>query len=345
MGRRAVRLRARFGKHAVPIPEQDCSSFTLELELPAPAQISSSRALTCARQVGRLIPTKIGNPLSFATNLDFYGAIVKTKMAFLDNKRQKSLSPSLPLKKYNPSWRQPQHPFALLSMKTLPERIKKLRGADSQSAFSEKTGISQRTLSRYETGESLPDVKALIAICAATGASIEWLVHGDFPPPQKPSAEQSPAHDGGLHAESPARKEHAHPADVPVIGLASCGLSGWYNPGPLALRAPVPFGCSPAPSLFAVIAVGKSMQPEGIRQGYLLFCDSAVTPDKGDSVYVEKKDGTASIKKYMGQDDQWLQLQGWLEPDDQGAQKPYVEKVLTEIIGKIACVVLIKLKA
>ncbi len=97
---------------------------------------------------------------------------------------------------------------------------------------------------------------------------------------------------------------------VPVLGLASCGVSGWYNPGRLAIRVPIPITHPNAENFIAVIAVGMSMQPNGIRQGYLLLCDAAATPQKGDAVFVRQHNERVSIKKYMAEDDKWIYLQG-----------------------------------
>ena len=149
---------------------------------------------------------------------------------------------------------------------------------------------------------------------------------------------------GSDFAAQPGTAANCKNFGVPVIGLAACGLAGWYNPGPLAIRMPLPLG-QQTENLFAVFAVGTSMQPEGIRQGYVLFCDPTLLPEPGDAVYIEKTDGTASVKQFKGRDDVWVHLQGWLEPDMHGVQKHYTERVAQDTVSALACVVFVKRKA
>ena len=224
-------------------------------------------------------------------------------------------------------------------MNTFAERLLLLRGKIKQNEFAKLLEINPNTLRSYENGLALPNQKLLESICVKFSVFPEWLLLGTGPM----YATKEAGSEEGISQASVAPLVPAR--DIPVIGLASCGLAGWYNPGPLAFRLPMPLGLPATGTTFAVIAVGKSMQPAGIFQGHLLFCDSAIPLDKGDTIYIEKKDGTASIKRYLCRDEKWLHLQGWLDPDDEGNQKPYNEELLLETVSKTACVTLIKLKA
>ena len=47
----------------------------------------------------------------------------------------------------------------------------------SQEELAEKLGISRQTLSKYETGESIPDIERSKAIADAFGVSLDELVN------------------------------------------------------------------------------------------------------------------------------------------------------------------------
>ena len=63
-------------------------------------------------------------------------------------------------------------------MNTLGERIRILRGSISQSLFSQKFGITQNTLSRYERDQRTPDAQFLADICTKMDVSADWLLTG-----------------------------------------------------------------------------------------------------------------------------------------------------------------------
>lgn len=54
--------------------------------------------------------------------------------------------------------------------------LRKLNGL-SQEELAEKVGISRQTLSKYETGESLPDIEKTKAIADVFGVSLDDLVN------------------------------------------------------------------------------------------------------------------------------------------------------------------------
>ena len=63
-------------------------------------------------------------------------------------------------------------------MKTLGERIKYLRGQDSQEVFAAKLGVSKGALGGYERDENSPSAEVVLKICSAANISAEWLVFG-----------------------------------------------------------------------------------------------------------------------------------------------------------------------
>lgn len=179
------------------------------------------------------------------------------------------------------------------------------------------------------------------------GISADWLFFGRGPMHLDDAEAQPPAPMQATPetTEKSPDKTVRRDVTVPVLGLAACGVSGWYNPGPLAIRAPVPIAHPNAENFIAVIAVGTSMQPDGIRQGYLLFCDPGAAPREGDAVFVKQYDERVSIKKYISGNDAWVCLQGWLEPDDDGFQKAYTEKICRDAVKEIAPVILVQRRA
>lgn len=211
-------------------------------------------------------------------------------------------------------------------------RLKRAAGVNTDTAFAARLGITQGGISSAKKRGNLP-YKWFVKISDECGVPLHWLKTG-----RESDATTQPAE------TSPARRP-SRAGEVPIIGLAACGISGWYNPGPLAMRATVPVDYPADSDIIAVIAIGTSMEPDGIRQGNLLFCDPAVTPARGDAVYIERHDGTASIKRFLNQDSEWIYLRGWGAPDEHGQQKPFTEKLSNAVVRRIACVVVIKRKA
>ncbi|MBX9634382.1 MAG: hypothetical protein K2X44_05310, partial [Magnetospirillum sp.] len=78
------------------------------------------------------------------------------------------------------------------------------------------------------------------------------------------------------------------------------------------------------PETIAVIAVGDSMRPAGLNPGDLVFCHPG-DPIEGTPVLVELADGKAALKRWGGEYEGWITLQGWLEPEN-GVQQPYHDR-------------------
>ena len=65
-------------------------------------------------------------------------------------------------------------------MITISDRIfEKLKQIDmSQKTFSEKTGISQSTISEWKSKRTNPTSEKIMIICSVLGVSPEWLLSG-----------------------------------------------------------------------------------------------------------------------------------------------------------------------
>lgn len=94
-------------------------------------------------------------------------------------------------------------------MKTFSERLRSIRGKESQTSFAKKLGLTQVSYGRYEIGTREPDLKTLCRMGTILGVSADWLL--------------------GLDDRSPS-SIHAHNSAVAVNGHAV--NSGASAPGP-----------------------------------------------------------------------------------------------------------------
>lgn len=63
----------------------------------------------------------------------------------------------------------------------------------SQDALAEKLGISRQAISKWETGESVPETGKLVALASALGVTVDWLLSED-----EPEAERGREADSGV---------------------------------------------------------------------------------------------------------------------------------------------------
>lgn len=92
-------------------------------------------------------------------------------------------------------------------MKVFTERLKELRGCESQKSFAAMLKLNQQTYQRYESGAREPDLETIHRIGVSCGVSIDWLLG------------LSDARD---RREAPSR---AATADPTVARISSCGIS------------------------------------------------------------------------------------------------------------------------
>ncbi len=131
---------------------------------------------------------------------------------------------------------------------------------------------------------------------------------------------------------------------IPLIGLAACNVVGWYEEKPLAFRAPAIPGANHQ-NLFAIVAEGTSMIPEGVREGYLLYCDPNLEPNPNDLVCVRAIDGTVTVKKFISRDDEYIHMQGWNDPQKDGRQKVMNIAYSNVYIKSVAVVIIVRRRA
>ena len=65
---------------------------------------------------------------------------------------------------------------------SIGERIKKIRGDLSRKEFMKRIGVSQASLTNYETKNMTPKGEVLQKICKEFGADLQWLLTGEESP-------------------------------------------------------------------------------------------------------------------------------------------------------------------
>lgn len=58
------------------------------------------------------------------------------------------------------------------------QRLREVRGEISQIEFARRTGVTQTTITNYETGKRVPDVAFLVVIMKLFGTDPTWLISG-----------------------------------------------------------------------------------------------------------------------------------------------------------------------
>ena len=76
----------------------------------------------------------------------------------------------------------------------------------SQEALAERIGVSRQAVSKWETGEAVPEVTKLLGLAQTFGVSTDWLLSEDDPAPEAPAEPMKPA---------PQETTHTWVDDVP----------------------------------------------------------------------------------------------------------------------------------
>lgn len=66
-----------------------------------------------------------------------------------------------------------------MSISSIGERIRNIRGVESRKAFAEKFEIGTATLQRYEDNERSPDVEFLVKLQKYAEVTLDYLVNGE----------------------------------------------------------------------------------------------------------------------------------------------------------------------
>ena len=68
---------------------------------------------------------------------------------------------------------------------TIEERIQELRKGKglSQEQLADVLGVSRQAVSKWESGQSLPEIEKLLAMSELFGVTIDYILKGEMPPP------------------------------------------------------------------------------------------------------------------------------------------------------------------
>ena len=120
---------------------------------------------------------------------------------------------------------------------------------------------------------NMPSCEDLVILHRKLGLSCQWLITQEGDP-----------------YEANFKRE------VPLTRLVACGIENWDKVlTPEAFMFP-----EFSTGMIAVVASGDSLIPAGILSGMVCFCDTRKEPGLGDIVYVERADGLAGLKVYLG---------------------------------------------
>lgn len=196
---------------------------------------------------------------------------------------------------------------------TFLERIQLLvNRAGGQNALARKSGMSLGAIQRYLKGGE-PTRSAMIRLTEAGGVTMNWLVYGTEDETQGALGRSYKLHGFG----------------------DSVRQKGWYEEVQYRITAALEW---PDPDSFAVAAMDNALESEGIRAGYICIVSPNTRPQAEDVVYVRNKEGQATLKKYISENSQWIQLQGWTE----GKTASYTDKIKKDHTVLIAPVIYVK---
>lgn len=173
------------------------------------------------------------------------------------------------------------------------KKIREIRGRVglSQTEFAEKLGVTQHTVSRWETGLQRPRDTVLMKISQIFGIQVDDVIVAESAPPHL----HVPA-EGGL---------------VPVVGITDAGpgleaYDGDYPAGfsdewvsrPHGLKDKSAFGLRIGPE-------SDSMYP-ALKPGMLVVVSPNIGAKSGDMAFVKTKDGDSRIKEVQFGDNELI---------------------------------------
>ena len=104
-------------------------------------------------------------------------------------------------------------------MSVFSERLKELRGTESQASFATAIGMNRVQYAKYESGKNAPSVDALERICRVHACSADWLLglkeRGTSAAASVAAGDNS-AVAIGTNARATARTSVAPPGDAPI---------------------------------------------------------------------------------------------------------------------------------
>lgn len=146
----------------------------------------------------------------------------------------------------------------------------------------------------------------------------------------------------GLRPEDYYDIEPSPAKGIPLIGLVPCGYDYWLKEVKLPIAEVAAPPGETSPNMFAVIAYGDSLIPKGIEEGFVVFCDPDAPIQQNDIVYVERDNGTTTLKIYGREEGIWTYLHGWSPIDGSGTQVYFDLCIKTHEIKRMAPAIWVK---
>ncbi|MCB9965141.1 MAG: LexA family transcriptional regulator [Rhodospirillales bacterium] len=186
-----------------------------------------------------------------------------------------------------------------------------------QSALARATNMSLGAIQRYLRGGE-PTRQALIRLAKAGSVSMSWLIYGD---------EEKMA----ISAEGKPK--------IKLYGFGDSAKQEWQEPFQYRIKTELEW---PDPEFFAVLVGDDLMAGEGIRNNFTCYVSPNTRPQPGDVVFVKNTKGTATLKKYIKEDMQWVYLQSRAATTSKNEETVLDEQLKQSDLEIVAPVVFVK---
>lgn len=120
-------------------------------------------------------------------------------------------------------------------------QLRKVRGM-SQEALASQIAVSRQAVSRWESGDTLPDVENILQLSRIFGVTTDYLLREEYGTEELPAVDAAEKKDDGLAGQSasfstPGSREEGQPEKKTCRGLliAGCILSGIALAGHLTI--------------------------------------------------------------------------------------------------------------
>lgn len=167
----------------------------------------------------------------------------------------------------------------------------------SKTAFGKRVGVSQPTVTDWESGVMQPNGKNLLKASRVLGMTPEELMDGTV---------------GAAPEDQPTAPGQEYVSVARVFIKASAGITGWTiehihgNGQPIFFRADwLSENGYKANKLYALKVTGASMEP-GLHNGDLVVINTMDTEPKDGEVFVVNYEGEVVIKRMKRDAGQWF---------------------------------------
>ncbi len=224
-------------------------------------------------------------------------------------------------------------------MSSLGDRLKEIRGILSRDVFAAQFSVHRNTLAAWEKGLTAPDARFLEELCQKYKITPQWILLGEG------SKDMDDESHPVWHEQSISLLAlHGANSGMPIVSLLDMGTTGWCRKAKTAITAQRPAEFANNPHVFVTSAGCNSLQPEGIRQGFLCYCDPRNSAGQGDVVFIQLMDDKASLKLLTAHRENWITLQAWYTNANGEPLNYFSEEVEIKNIKLLAPVIYVKRK-